>query len=259
MWVADFGVGVAGFAWNGTEWSRSDGFAPLIPCATLGATSCTTTDKAVTGLAVVPASDSAAVWLLITTATAMYAVDVRTPSAPAPLRNLTAIVAPRTNMAFYGLARVPLPPPGGDITYPGASQFSSDSVLLLRADDGVSGSASRLFVDEINSGSSTMVQSWMVPSSQAGARLTLGAGGDAIAGVGQLALTPDGAFLTFAGYDVAPGAGVSADIVTAWPRTVAAVSCRGTASFSPSGRNASAVAWLGAAAVSGSGAEPRDG
>lgn len=254
MWVADFGVGVAGFAWNGTEWRRSDGFAPLIPCATLGATSCTTTDKAVTGLAVVPASNSAAVWLLITTATAMYAVDVRTPSAPAPLRNLTAIVAPRTNMAFYGLARVPLPPPGGDITYPGASQFSSDSVLLLRADDGVSGSASRLFVDEINSGSSTMVQSWMVPSSQAGARLTLGAGGDAIAGVGQLALTPDGAFLTFAGYDVAPGAGVSADIVTAWPRTVAAVSCRGTASFSPSGRNASAVAWLGAAAVSGSGA-----
>jgi hypothetical protein len=254
MWVADHGVGVVGFAWNGTAWGRSDGFAPLVPCATLGATTCTTADRAVTGLAVVPASDSSAVWLLITTASAMYAVDVRNPSTPAPLRNLTALVAPRANMAFYGLARIPLPPPGGDITYPGASPFLGSSVLLLRAADGVTGSASRLFVDEVEFASRSLLQSWAVPSATAGARLTLGAGSAASSGVGQLALTPDGAFLTFAGFDVAPGTGVSAGTGIAWPRTVAAVSCRGTASFSPSARNASAVVWTGAAGASGSSA-----
>lgn len=235
MYVADYGLGVWQMLLDGSAWTNS---TLLRPCATFS-TVCMSFDLGVIGVAVVPSDASTLVY--VSTSTCLYAVDITDAMLTVPLNNFLPIVPARTNMELRGLVLAPIAPPGGVLVYPAATSFTSGNLLALRAETAGT-TTSRLYVDEINPQSASVVQSWLLPYTGAGNRATLpGVPGAA----GRLTVTADGQYVTLPAYDTEAGFTTPTDGGT-YGHTIATISCRGTVALSPA--QALADTWFGSAA-----------
>jgi hypothetical protein len=140
------------------------------------------------------------------------------PRPQRPARRLAAALA--LALALAALARPPAP----------ARAFSSpENVVVLRAGDGVtpiSAAAARVSLLEYTA-AGALVGSVDLPAADSGANQTLTVSGSATA-EGGLARSPDGRYLTLAGYDAPPGTpSVNATTSALVPRVVARVSASG--------------------------------
>ena len=241
LFAADFGVGVWHMASDAGVWSSNSSL--LIPCAAFSVDTCTETDTAAMGVVAVEYG-AATKLLYVSTLKALYCVDVSVASAPAPVNNFLPVVAPRAKMELRGLVLAPVPPPGGTLVYPASTTFTQGSLLALRAES-ASAAASRLFVDEINAASATILQTWLLPSAAAGQRATLPGAAGPSGMLGQLTATTDGKYVVFPAFD--EPAGFAAAPGAAYGHTLAKLSCRGSAVFAATGPRTDT--WFGAGAT----------
>lgn len=260
MYVADYGMGIKGFTLfpGYLTWTLT---STLTPCATLSFTGgCAIVDVAVIGVAISPIHSLN--YLFISTSTAIYRVNVTNSSSVTPTSTFTPIVLSRVWKQLRGLSAVPLPPSNAILPTPFSlnTRPGGGSALILRAEDAVSGGASRLFLDEVDTITSTSLQTWLLPYSSQGMRATLFSGGgysSLINGPGGLSITPDGGYLVFGALDVGVGTTGPALLssTSGWGHTAVRVSCRGTVAFSLSS-NVSQEVWQGLVGLSGSSNSP---
>ena len=265
VWVADYGIGVKGFtlATATSPWA-SVSPAILVPCLNKFLSACTQVDAAVLGVTAVAGSPPPAPsYLFLTTASAMYRVNISTPTAPAPASPLMPLVPARVWMELRGLALVPQPPPGGlAVNLPTASTLTPGNLLVLRAEDALSGGVSRVFLDEVAPATALTLQSWLLPHATPGQRVGLlpsRAAATSLAG-GSLSLSGDGAVALLGALDAPLGATLPTLLSTsspaAWAHSLLRVSCRGTLAFAPTAPNASTAVWRGLAAASAAASSP---
>jgi hypothetical protein len=235
IWAADYNVGVWPFSLSDGIWSPGTLLTP------------SGGDLAVFGVTLVSRSEpsGAKQYLYISSTTKLFCVDVTDPLTPSPVNGFAAIVAARSNIEFRGLVAAPVPPPGALIVYSASTTFTAGNMLALRAESGVSSTVtSRLFVDEINPATSTVMQSWLLPSSNVGARVTLPGGAGSL---GQLTITADGKYVMIPGTDTAAGTTIATG--ASYGHIVARLSCRGSVTFTNSFMRTDT--WYGAAAAAG--------
>ncbi|MBL8724396.1 MAG: hypothetical protein JNK49_10145 [Planctomycetes bacterium] len=121
-----------------------------------------------------------------------------------------------------------------------SAQIASGNLVVLRVGAGanpLSSAAQAMFLDEYTT-SGALVQSLALPTAANGAQLPIACSGSA-SSEGNLQLSPDGRWLTCAGYATAPGlASVASSAAAVTPRVVARIGLDGSIDTSTSISNA---------------------
>lgn len=117
-----------------------------------------------------------------------------------------------------------------------SAQFTPGNLVVLRVGDGVaalSNASTAMFLDEYST-SGALVQSVAMPTVAAGTNLPVTCSGTATS-EGNLQLSENGLWLTFGGYNAAPGvASIAATASATYPRVIARVDMNGVVDTSTS-------------------------